>query len=109
MEPIILSALGAFCLQALQLTEVYNLPKSKRPDFKDVFYWLPYFINPFIGGVLGYIYFFGKQDFSKVLALHVGASAPLILRTLANQIPKNLLETNSISGGGSQKRRQNRS
>jgi hypothetical protein len=87
-EPIIISALGALGLQCLYLIELKNVPRNQRPDFKDVIYWLPFVLSPLIAGLFGYAYFHGKTDIDTILALHIGISSPLLLRTMATVIPK---------------------
>ncbi|MDO3641505.1 hypothetical protein [Mucilaginibacter sp. L3T2-6] len=87
MEPIVLGAVGGLLIQLLSLAELAKVAKSRRPDFKDFIYWLPYFINPFFGAVLAYAYFDGQDHVNKLLAIHVGASAPLIIRSMISTIP----------------------
>jgi len=95
MEPVTLGAIGGLLIQLLSLAELAKVPKSRRPDFKDFIYWLPYLINPFFGGILTYAYFDGQDHVNKLLAIHVGASAPLIIRSMISTIPtgvKNQIE-----------------
>jgi hypothetical protein len=33
-------------MQLLSLLENKNIPKTKHPDFKDFFYWLPFIVSP---------------------------------------------------------------
>jgi hypothetical protein len=40
-----------------------------------------------LGGILAYAYFDGQQEVNKLLAIHVGASAPLIIRSMISTIP----------------------
>lgn len=87
MEAIILAALGSTCIQLLNLLELSKVPKSRRPDFKDIAYWLPYIINPLFGALIGYAYFDGQVHVNKLLAIHIGASAPLIIRSMSSVIP----------------------
>lgn len=87
MGAVILGAIGGLLIQLLSLAELYRIPKSRRPDFKDFIYWLPYLINPFFGGILAYAYFDGQEHVNKLLAIHVGASAPLIIRSMISTLP----------------------
>lgn len=89
IEPILLSAGGALFLHSLSLVELKNIPKNQWPDFKTWVYWIPFIIYPLVGGFVGHAYFCDKIDFDRILALHVGAASPLILRTMATAIPKN--------------------
>lgn len=94
-EAVYLSTLGGLAVQLLTLVEVRNLPKSRRPDFKDFVYWLPFVINPFFGGLIGYAYFNHQPEVNSLLAIHIGASAPLVVRTMSTVIPAGL---RSIAG-----------
>lgn len=86
-EAVYLATTGGLAIQLLSLLELPNLPKNRRPDFKDFIYWLPFIINPFLGGLIGYAYFNHQQEVNSLLAIHIGASAPLILRTMSMIIP----------------------
>lgn len=90
MGPVALGALGGLLIQLLNLAELNKVAKSRRPDFKDPIYWLPYLINPFFGGLMAYAYFDGQDHVNKLLALHIGASAPLIIRGMISNIPAGL-------------------
>jgi hypothetical protein len=87
MEAIILSALGGLCLQLLNLLELNKIPKSRRPDFKDFAYYIPYIVSPLFGALIGYAYFDDQEHVNKLLAIHIGASAPLILRSMSQVLP----------------------
>lgn len=86
-EATYLAALGGLCIQLLSLLELYNIPKTRRPDFKDFTYWIPFVINPFLGGLVGYAYFHNQNEINSLLAIHIGVSAPLVLRTMSTIIP----------------------
>ncbi|WP_316748538.1 hypothetical protein [Pedobacter gandavensis] len=90
-EGIMLSILGGVGIQLFSLIELHKTPKKQRPDFKDIFYYLPWIINPFFSWLIGYAYFSGLQDVNKLLAIHIGASAPLIFNTLTASSPKEVL------------------
>lgn len=86
---ILIAAFGGLCIQLLSLLELNKLEVKDRPDFSDWTYYLPWVINPFFGGVLAYIYIASDFDLSPILSLHIGASAPLILRAMVINIPNN--------------------
>ncbi len=77
---------GALAVKLLEFTELSKLPKAKRPDM-DFVYWLPFIILPLIGGGLAFIYIISGQTLSPMLALNVGISAPLTIRTVAQVLP----------------------
>lgn len=51
------------------------------------FYYLSIILNIILGIILGFVYFDDSQKINKIVYFHVGASAPLILRTLATTLP----------------------
>jgi hypothetical protein len=88
MQPsVIFAAFGALAMQLLSLLEIRNIPKTKRPDFKDFFYWLPFIVSPLIGAGLALAYIFPNDALKPLVAINVGVSAPLILRSMANINP----------------------
>jgi hypothetical protein len=86
--PIILGALGGVCLDVLNLAELQNVPRERRPDFKDIIYWIPYLAWPVFGAVLAYIYILTKIEMNALFAFQTGLTAPLVLRSLSNAVPK---------------------
>jgi len=87
-QPAVLFAVfGAVAMQLLSLMELRNIPKSERPDFKDFFYWLPFIVSPLIGGGLALAYIYPADALEPLVAINVGVSAPLILRSMANINP----------------------
>lgn len=100
MDPttIYIAAGGSLAVNLLNLLEALNLPKDRRPIFRDVTYWVPYVIYPILGGFVAYVYVASGFEIKPVLALQVGASAPLILRAAANAIPHGLEPPKSPPG-----------
>ncbi len=88
IQLILIAAGGGLALQLLNLLEIPHLEKNDRPDFKDWVYYIPYFINPIIAAFIAYVYLKANTTLNPVLALHIGASAPVILRTMASTLPK---------------------
>lgn len=84
---VIFAALGGFVVNLLNLLEVRNVPKKQRPDFKDVFYWIPYLVHPLLGAVLAYAYVKSGMSLKPLLAMNVGISAPLVFRSMAEASP----------------------
>jgi hypothetical protein len=85
--PLILAFFGGLAVNLLNLMELQNVPKDRRPDFKDPLYWLPYVIWPLMGGLLAYIYEASNNPLKPIIAFQVGASAPLIIRAMARAVP----------------------
>lgn len=90
-EGVILSALGGLTYPLLTLLERIKQPSAVRIDFKDFTFYITVLIYVFMGSVIGYIYFNDKVDFGvndRLLAFHVGITAPLIIRSLTTTLPK---------------------
>jgi hypothetical protein len=77
------AAAAAFIVQALSLTELRLLPDRSRPNLKDWIYWCPFLISPLAGGLLAFAYVRSNIALSPILALNVGAAAPVIFRNWA--------------------------
>ena len=80
---IIIGFLGGLAIDALNLMELQNIEPSKRPNFKDVFFWLPYIAWPLLGGLLTYLYeasdLEGTETLGRVLAQHLPAGTTIAL------------------------------
>lgn len=86
-QEVLFATLGALALQLLGLLDIKNTPKAERPDFKDFFYWLPFFVSPVLGGFIAFAYVNGGDTLTPMLSINVGVSAPLLLKSLATSIP----------------------
>ncbi len=87
---VIISAGGSLAITLLNLAEALNLPKERRPDFRDWGYWAQGIIYILLGAFVAYVYQASDYEIKPVLALQVGASAPLILRAAASAIPREI-------------------
>lgn len=90
-EGVILSALGGMAYPLLTLLERLQQPNAKKIDLKDLSFYVSILIYVFLGSVVGYIYFHGRINFGvndRLLAVHVGITAPLLIRSLATALPK---------------------
>jgi hypothetical protein len=86
-QSIFIAAIGGILVLGAELLEVRNTPKDQRPDFKDMWHWFPFFFNPLSGGFLAWVYEASATPLTPLLALNVGAAAPLIIRSLAEANP----------------------
>ena len=84
---IIIAGFGGLLINLLSLLEVAVLPKDRRPDFTDPLYWMTYPIYVLLGAGLVYIYILSGDEIKPIMALHLGASSPLILRAMTSAIP----------------------
>lgn len=87
IAPVILAALGSFVANLLNLLELPHIPKERRPDLRDPLYWVAFVVWPILGGIVGYLYNDTASPLGKLVAFHLGISAPLILKTMANVLP----------------------
>lgn len=90
-EGVILSALGGLAYPLLTLLERIQQPNAKKIDLKDFSFYVSIIIYVFLASIVGYIYFHGKGTLDvsdRLLAFHVGITAPLLVRTLATALPK---------------------
>ncbi|QTD39033.1 hypothetical protein JL193_07225 [Polaribacter batillariae] len=96
-EGVILSALGGLAYPLLTLLERIQQENAKKINLKDLSFYVSIGIYVFLASVVGYIYFNGKVDFGvndRLLAVHVGITSPLLIRSLASAFPKQKLLNN---------------
>ena len=86
-DSILFASGGALAIKLLDLVELANVPKDRRPELKTFFYWLPFVILPLLGGFVAYAYIESGTTLTPILAINIGVSAPLIFRTMASSIP----------------------
>ncbi|MDY0282704.1 MAG: hypothetical protein RBR35_19385 [Salinivirgaceae bacterium] len=87
MEHLIIAAIGGFTYNVVPLLELWKTPKQSRPNLGEWLYWLPYFIWPLLAAFLLYLY--EEKDFtpSKLIAFHIGITAPLAIRKFMEVLP----------------------
>jgi hypothetical protein len=88
---LILAAVGAIAVNLLTLAEAHSLPPEDRPNLKAPLYWLSYAIFGALGAFVAYVYLASGFDIKPLLAVHLGASSPLIIRAMASAVPKELV------------------
>jgi hypothetical protein len=85
--------LGGFLVEILSVYKIRRLPPQKRPDWiYSFFYWFWSFAMMLSGGALVVVYIASNVSVTPILALNIGASAPLIIGAFADKVP-------SISAG----------
>jgi hypothetical protein len=88
MTPFWFAVFGGLAINVLRLVELVQTPRSERPPtFSDPLYVFQFIVVPLLGGGLAYTYQASGTILSPILALNIGVSAPLILKTLASAIP----------------------
>ena len=90
-HPTILAALyaagGGLAANLLPVLDLRGVPKAELPDFKSIFYWLPFILMPMLGAGLATAYVLSGVDLKPIVAVNVGITAPLILRAMASSAP----------------------
>lgn len=92
-HPVWFAMAGAFAIKLLEIAELHKLAPAERPDFKDILYWVPFVILPLLGGGLAQVYVSSDTVLSPLLAVNIGVSAPLMLRSMAQVIPEQSVDT----------------
>jgi len=78
---------GGLAANFLTLLDLRNTPQAQLPDFKSIFYWLPFVLMPLLGAGLAYAYVMSGVELKPIVAVNIGITAPLILRAMANTAP----------------------
>ena len=80
--------LGGLLVNVVRLGELSTLPRIERPPtFSDPLWVFQFFALPIVGGVLTFVYQADGVILRPLLAMNIGVSAPLILKTLAAAVP----------------------
>lgn len=88
-EGFIYGVFGGVFSEVLGLFKMRREASSLRPEWiKSPFYWIITGTMILAGGGLVFAYLESDFPMNAILALNVGASAPLILENLAGQVPK---------------------
>jgi hypothetical protein len=84
----IYATLGGFAINLLRWLDHAQTPKLQRPTtFGDPMYVAQFIILPLLGGFVAYLYSASGTQLTPLLAVNVGISAPLILRSMAAAVP----------------------
>jgi hypothetical protein len=79
---------GGLAVVMLRLVELVNTPREKRPaTFSDALYVVQLVFVPLLRGSIVYAYHTSGTILSPILAINLGAAAPLILKSFASEIP----------------------
>ena len=84
---LVLGACGGLLVKLVELAELRGVPRPERPSLRDPIYWIPVALWPAAGALLVYAYTAEVPGMSRLLALNLGVSAPLIIRTMAGALP----------------------
>jgi len=78
---------GALALKLIELAELPHVARANIPNFRDPIYWIPFIVLPILGAGLAYAYVMSDVVLKPMLAINVGASAPLAFRAMAQINP----------------------
>ncbi len=87
---LLFAAFGGVAVQLLNLAEAHKLPPDERPNFRDPLYWVAYLVAAGIATFVAWAYVASGFELKGFLAIHVGASSPLLLRTMASLLPQTI-------------------
>src|SRR2546423_833307 len=82
LETVLFALFGAVAVQLLDVAEYRRLPEDVRPQLRDPFYWAQLAVYPLLGAGLAFAYVRGGQPPTPILAIQIGASAPLLIRAM---------------------------
>lgn len=89
MAAFLFGTLGGVLINVVRLAELAALPRIERPPtFSDPLYVFQFVALPLVGGALAFVYQAEGVALKPLLALNIGVSAPLILKTLAAAVPR---------------------
>lgn len=78
---------GGFLGEVLSLYELRHTDPANLPKYlTSKFYWAMSALMAFLGGGLAILY--GFKDVNAILVVNIGASAPLIIKSLAANAPR---------------------
>jgi hypothetical protein len=86
----VFGTLGGILINVVRLAELATLTRIERPPtFSDPLWVFQFFALPLVGGALAFVYQADGVALKPLLAMNIGVSAPLILKTIAAVVPKN--------------------
>ncbi|SRR5579871_1183029 len=78
---------GGIAVECLRVIELVNTPRHDRPaTFSDPLFVLRFIMLPLLAGILGYVYQVSGSNLTPIVAVNIGASAPIILKSFASAL-----------------------
>ena len=88
MESLLWGCVGGLLSQLLRLIRHSNLPKESRPLLvSDPWFWIGWLLLGIVGGILSLAYERSGVHLPPIVAINIGASAPLIVEKLLSSVP----------------------
>lgn len=83
---ILFAFFGGLAINIIRLFERNNSPPDRRPPI-DKWYIAQFIILPIVGSGVALMYLWDQTPLTALLAVQVGASAPLIIKQFAAAVP----------------------
>ena len=94
---LVVGAAGGFLGEALGMYELRRTNPAELPKYlRSKFYWSMNFLMAGLGGGLAVLY--GVKEVNAMLAVNIGASAPMIIKSLVANIPPDLCTACELIG-----------
>jgi hypothetical protein len=88
LEPVIWGFVGGLLGHSLRLIRHSEVPRELRPELAgDPMFWCSWFVLGAIGGVFALAYTRSGMKLPPILAINIGASAPLLAEKLISTLP----------------------
>jgi hypothetical protein len=88
LEPLLWGFIGGLLGQLLKLIHHANLPKEDRPALmSDPMFWFAWLLLGALGAIVTVAYERSGVKLPPIVAINVGASAPLIAEKLLSSVP----------------------
>ena len=84
---ILFGLFGSILGDLLFLTKLRQIPKDERPNFRKISFYIPIVVNAIIGFGFVMAYYYTIEELTPILAIHIGASSPLIARIMLTTKP----------------------
>jgi len=92
LELIIWGLFGGLLAELAGLFEISRTAPADRPYWVgSPFYWIVAVVKVFAGGVVVLAYDRSGMSLNAIVAMNVGASAPLALKTVSGAIPRHTI------------------
>jgi len=88
MDTVLFGCFGGLLGNVVRLIQTSaQPPQAHTIDFKDPFYYVQLVLLAFLGGVFVYLYDISGMKLTALLAVNIGASAPIIAQNFLSAVP----------------------
>ncbi len=93
-ETLLIGSLGGLVYNVLPLISIIDMKPELRPDFKNIYYWVPYIVRPFLGFMIVFLISDSSIQMTRLLSFYLGLTAPTLIEQMINT--KTDIVTNGI-------------